>query len=93
MLPGRLRPSDADVRAWLAGWRGDGGDARRFRAALAGTRFAGDETAAWRHCVDTLTPLRLQVRTLARGLLAWPRHLPYAVAADLVASGRPYWNA
>jgi hypothetical protein len=34
--------------------------------------------------VDVLTPLRLQVRELARGLLAWPRHLPYAVAAELV---------
>ena len=84
-----LPSSDADVRAWLAGWRDDGGDARRFRAALTGTRFAADEAAAWRHCVDTLTPLRLQVRTLARGLLAWPRHLPYAVAADLAGFSVP----
>ncbi len=82
-----LPSSDADVRAWLAGWRDDGGDARRFRAALAGTRFAGDEAGAWRYCVDVLTPLRLQVRTLARGLLAWPRYLPYAVAADLAGFG------
>ncbi len=84
-----LPSADAEVRAWLAGWRDDGGDARRFRAGLAATRFAGDEAAAWRHCVDLLTPLRLQVRSLARGLLAWPRHLPYAVAADLAGFGVP----
>src|SRR5262249_25892309 len=48
-------PSPAPVlRAWLAAWRDDGGDARRFRAALAGTRFARDEAAAWQHCVDVL---------------------------------------
>jgi hypothetical protein len=84
-----LPSSDADVRAWLASWRDDGGDARRFRATLAGTRYAADEAGAWRHCVDVLTPLRLQVRTLARGLLAWPRHLPYAVAADLAGFAVP----
>jgi hypothetical protein len=78
-----LPSSDAEVSAWLASWRDDGGDARRFRSGLAVTRFAGDEAAAWRHCVELLTPLRLQVRSLARGLLAWPRHLPYAVAAEL----------
>jgi hypothetical protein len=82
-----LPETDADVRAWLARWRDDGGDARRFRAGLGGTRFAGDEAGAWRHCVTVLTPLRLQVRDLARGLLAWPRHLPYAVAAELAGFG------
>jgi hypothetical protein len=82
-----LPSSDAEVRAWLASWRDDGGDARRFRAGLAGTRFAGDEPGAWRYCVELLTPLRLQVRSLARGLLAWPRHLPYAVAAELAGFG------
>ena len=82
-----LPSSDAEVRDWLASWRADGGDARRFRAGLAGTRFAADEAAAWRYCVDLLTPLRLQLRTLARGLLAWPRHLPYAVAAELAGFG------
>jgi hypothetical protein len=84
-----LPSADADVRAWLAGWRDDGGDARRFRAGLAATRFAGDEAAAWRHCVDLLTPLRPQVATLARGLLAWPRHLPYTVAAGLAGFAVP----
>jgi len=84
-----LPSSDAEVKEWLASWRDDGGDARRFRAHLAGTRFAGDEAGAWRHCVEVLTPLRLQVRSLARGLLAWPRHLPYAVAAELAGFGSP----
>lgn len=84
-----LPSSDAQLRAWLASWRDDGGDARRFRAGLAGTRFAADEAAAWRHCVEVLTPLRLQVRSLARGLLAWPRQLPYAVAAGLAGFGSP----
>ncbi|MCK9896388.1 hypothetical protein [Frankia sp. AgB32] len=79
-----LPSSDSEARAWLAAWRRDGGDARRFRAGLAGTRFAGDELAAWRYSVGRLTPLRPQIRTLARGLLLWPRHLPYAVAAALV---------
>ncbi|MBL7497596.1 hypothetical protein I6A84_39615 [Frankia sp. CNm7] len=78
-----LPSSDAEVRSWLASWRADGGDARRFRAGLAGTRFAADEAGAWRHCVATLTPLRPQIRSLARGLLVWPRYLPYTVAAAL----------
>jgi len=84
-----LPSTDAEVKGWLASWRDDGGDARRFRAGLAATRFSGDEVAAWRHCVDLLTPLRLQVRSLARGLLVWPRHLPYAVAAELAGFGVP----
>jgi Peptidase M50B-like len=78
-----LPSSRAEALTWLASWREDGGDARRFRAGLAGTPFARDEAAAWQHCVDKLTPLRLQIRDLARGLLVWPRHLPYAVAAEL----------
>ncbi len=78
-----LPASDTELRDWLASWRGDGGDARRFRAGLAATPFAGDEAAAWRHCVERLTPLRPRVAALARGLVAWPRHLPYAVAAEL----------
>jgi hypothetical protein len=87
-LRGWTLPSPgAEVREWLASWRDDGGDARRFRAGLAGTRFARDEEGAWQHCVDLLTPLRLQVRDLARGLLVWPRHLPYAVAAELAGFG------
>jgi hypothetical protein len=82
-----LPPPGAELRAWLASWRDDGGDARRFRAGLAGTRFARDEPGAWQYCVDALTPLRLQIRSLARGLLVWPRHLPYEVAAELAGFG------
>jgi hypothetical protein len=87
-LRGWTLPSTrAEVLAWLASWRDDGGDARRFRAGLAGTPFAHDEAAAWDYCVDALTPLRLQIKALARGLLVWPRHLPYAVAAELAGFG------
>ena len=87
-LRGWTLPSPGpDLVAWLASWRDDGGDARRFRTGLSGTRFARDEAAAWQHCVDALTPLRLQIRSLARGLLVWPRHLPYAVAAELAGFG------
>jgi hypothetical protein len=89
-----LPESDAALRAWLVSWRDDGGDARRFRAGLDGAGYGrpgarADEEGAWRHCVDVLTPLRLQVRSLARGLLAWPRHLPYPVAAELAGFSRP----
>jgi len=82
-----LPSSRAEALAWLASWRDDGGDARRFRAGLAGTRFARDEAGAWQYCVDLLTPQRLRIRSLARGLLVWPRHLPYAVAAELAGFG------
>lgn len=77
-LPG----TDDEVRAWLASWRGDGGDARRFRAGLR-RRFGDDEAAAWRHAVAMLTPLRPRIRDLARALLVHPRHLPYPVAAAI----------
>ncbi len=89
-LRGWTLPSPgAELRAWLASWRDDGGDARRFRSGLAATPFARDEAAAWQHCVDVLTPLRPQVRELARGLLVWPRYLPYAVAAELAGFSGP----
>ena len=77
-----LPESDQDLRRWLAGWRADGGDARRFRAGLR-DRFGADEAAAWRYTVALLTPLRLQIRQLARALLAHPRYLPYEVAAAI----------
>ena len=77
--------SDAELRAWLHTWRQDGGDARRFRRAI-GPRFGSDEAAAWRCSEELLTPLRLQIRQLARALLIHPRHLPYRVAAALTAS-------
>lgn len=77
---------DADLRAWLPTWASDGGDARRFRRSLAG-RFGSDEIGAWRYCEETLIPLRLQIRQLARALLVHPRHLPYNVAAMLAGAG------
>jgi hypothetical protein len=77
-----LPDSDAELRQWLAGWRADGGDARRFRAGLR-PRFGDDEAAAWRFTVTTLTPLRLRIRQLARALLVHPGYLPYEVAAAI----------
>jgi hypothetical protein len=77
-----LPAQDADVAAFLAHWRGDGGDARRFRSAITG-RFAGNEAAAWRYSVQVLTPLRPRIARLARALLVHPRHLPYPVAAAI----------
>jgi hypothetical protein len=77
-----LPETDDELRGWLASWRGDGGDARRFRAAIR-QRFGADEAAAWRYTAGLLTPLRPRIRQLARGLLVHPRHLPYEVAAAL----------
>src|SRR5215469_11859150 len=76
--------SDESLRAWLAKWQHDGGDARRFRRSIA-AHFGTDEAAAWRYSERLLTPLRLEVRQLARALLVHPRHLPYQVAAALAA--------
>lgn len=73
---------DPDLAAWLETWRSDGGDARRFRRSI-GARFGTDEFAAWRYGEQLLTPLRLQIRQLARALLVYPRHIPYNVATAL----------
>ena len=73
---------DDELRAWLPTWKSDGGDARRFRSAI-GRR---DEVIAWRRSEAVLTPLRLQIRQVARALLVHPRHLPYHVVAALAAS-------
>ena len=83
-----LPDSDAELRAWLPGWRQDGGDAQRFRRAIR-PRFGTDEAAAWRHSQDLLTPLRPQIRELARALLVHPRHLTYNVAAEFAAAAQP----
>lgn len=80
-LPG----SGGELETWLASWKGDGGDAKRFRAGAVskfGTGRAA-EAAAWRCSVELLTPLRPRIRTLARALLVYPRHLPYPVCAAL----------
>jgi len=76
--------ADADLRAWLDRWRGDGGDARRFRRSIA-SQFGTNEVAAWRYCEERVTPLRLHIRQLARALLVHPRHVSYQVVAALVA--------
>ena len=74
---------DADLQEWLTAWRGDGGDARRFRRSIAA--LGAEEVAAWRYSEQLLTPLRLEIRQLARALLVHPRHVPYNVAAALAA--------
>jgi hypothetical protein len=77
--------SDAALRQWLPAWRRDGGDARRFRQAIAARpgRPGWDEVTAWRHSEAVLAARRLQVREVARALLVAPRHLPYAVVAAI----------
>lgn len=80
-----LPAGDDELRAWLATWRADGGDARRFRRGIA-ARFGDDEVAAWRHCEQRLTPLRPQIRQLARALLVHPGHLSYEVAAAIAGT-------
>jgi hypothetical protein len=77
-----LLAGDDQLRAWLATWRGDGGDARRFRRSIR-ARFGDDELTAWRYSEQVMTPLRLGVRQVARALLVHPRHLPYQVAAAI----------
>jgi peptidase M50B-like protein len=77
--------SDAELRAWLAGWRGDGGDARHFRRAV-GRGFGGDEARAWRYCEEVLVPWRPAIRQVARALLLHPRHLRFAVVSELAAT-------
>jgi hypothetical protein len=74
--------ADDDLRAWLAAWKRDGGDARHFRQAIV-ARFGTDDFAAWRYSEQVLTPQRLKIRHLARALLVHPRHLPYPVAAAI----------
>jgi hypothetical protein len=75
---------DDELRAWLPTWKGDGGDARRFRRAL-GARFGADECAAWRYSEGLLTPRRLEIRQVARALLVHPRPLRYGVVAAIAA--------
>jgi len=77
-----LPAGDDELRAWLRTWRAGGGDAQRFRRGIT-ARFGGDELAAWRHCEQVLTPLRLRIRQVARALLVYPRHLPYEVVAAI----------
>jgi len=85
LMSWNLLDRDADLRAWLTTWRGDGGDARRFRRSITGP-FGSDEVAAWRYSEDMMTPRRQQIRLLARALLVHPRHLSYNVAVTLAAA-------
>ena len=80
-LPG----DEAELAAWLASWRADGGDARRFRRGSAAL-FPGDEAGAWRYSEAMLVPLRPVIRRAARALLVYPRHLPYPVVAALAGT-------
>jgi hypothetical protein len=73
---------DAALRAWLAAWKDDGGDARHFRRTLQ-ARFGDDACGAWRYSEGVLTPLRPRIRQVARALLVHPRHLPYAVVSAI----------
>ena len=91
-LPG----SDAELTAWLEGWKDDGGDARAFRRALGGRGPGGPqgpggraEISAWRQAEALLTPRRLQIRQVARALMAWPRHLTYPVVQAIAAGAGP----
>jgi len=77
---------DDGLREWLPTWRADGGDAKRFRAAIR-PRFGHDEFAAWRHSESLLTPRRLKIRQVARALLVHPKPLPHQVAAAIAADG------
>jgi len=74
--------TERELSAWLPTWKSDGGDARHFRRSLA-PRFGPDEVGAWRYSEQVLTPRRLQIHRVARALLVYPRHLPYAVVAAL----------
>jgi hypothetical protein len=78
LLTWTMLTGDDELRAWLPTWKGDGGDAKHFRRAL-GPRFGDDEPGAWRFSEQTLVPLRLAIRQVARALLVHPRHLPYQV--------------
>jgi len=80
-----LLAGDDQLRAWLATWRDDGGDARRFRRGIR-ARFGDDEAGAWRYCEQVLIPRRPQIREVARALLVYPRHLEYQVAAAIAGS-------
>jgi hypothetical protein len=75
---------DEELARWLPTWRADGGDARRFRRNSAST-FGANGVGAWRRSEQVLTPLRPNIRLLARALLVYPRHLPYAVVAELAS--------
>jgi hypothetical protein len=75
---------DDRLREWLPAWRGDGGDAKRFRAAIR-PRFGTDEFGAWRYSERLLVSERPRIRQVARALLVHPRHIPRPVVAAIAA--------
>ncbi len=77
---------DDQLTEWLPSWRSDGGDARHFRHSMK-ARFGADEIGAWRYSEALLVNLRPKIRRLARGLLIYPRHLPYDVVAAIAEAG------
>ena len=83
-LMGWTMLDDEQLRAWLPAWRDDGGDAKRFRAAIR-PRFGDDEFSAWRYSEAMLIPQRLQIRQVARALLVHPRHISQPVVAAIIA--------
>ena len=90
-----LPERDDELRAWLTGWKSDGGDARRFRRAIVarfgpaeGAAEGTAECAAWRYSERILTPLLPAVRQVARALLTHPRPLPYQVTSAIAGPCR-----
>ena len=90
-----LPERDDELRAWLVGWKSDGGDARRFRRAIVarfgpaeGTAECAAGCAAWRHSERILTPLRPAIRQVARALLVHPRPLPYQITSAIAGPCR-----
>jgi hypothetical protein len=79
---------DDELARWLVSWRDDGGDGRHFRRSMK-ARFGPDEIGAWRYAETTLVAFRPKIHRLARALLMHPRHLPYAVAAELAGIDQP----
>ncbi|HUC60272.1 MAG TPA: hypothetical protein VMA95_22935 [Streptosporangiaceae bacterium] len=73
---------DDALAEWLRSWKQDGGDARHFRHSMA-ARFGSDEAGAWRYSESLLVNWRPKIRLLARGLMIYPRHLPFHVAAAI----------
>jgi hypothetical protein len=90
-----LPDRDDELRTWLAGWKSDGGDARRFRRSIAarfgpaeGTPESAAECAAFRCSERVLTPLRPAIRQVARALLVHPRPLSYQVTSAIAGPCR-----
>ncbi|MGA2827618.1 MAG: hypothetical protein ABSF03_16080 [Streptosporangiaceae bacterium] len=87
--------SDGELRAWLARWTRDGGDARYFRRDIVARFGPADDAAdgaagcaAWRYSEQVLTPLRPAIRQVARALLVHPQPLPCPVTSVIAGPCR-----